>query len=118
MAKQVTVFGATWCQGGPITRLLLQNSFKVRAVTRNPDSEKAKALKEAGAEVVAGNLDDIASVKAAVSGVYGVFCVTNFWELFGRDPATAYDREIAHGKVVTDECRSSTCSTSRTKLNP
>ena len=105
MAKLITVFGATGAQGGPIAKLLLQNGFKVRTVTRNPDSEKAKALKEAGAEVVAGNLDDIASVKAAVSGVYGVFYVTNFWELFGRDPATAYDREIAQGKAVADECK-------------
>ena len=105
MAKLITVFGATGAQGGPIAKRLLQNGFKVRAVTRNPDSEKAKALKEAGAEVVAGNLDDIASVKAAVSGVYGVFYVTNYWELFGRDPATAYDREIAQGKAVADECK-------------
>ena len=51
---------------------------------------------------MAGNLDDIASVKAAVSGVHGVFYVTNYWELFGRDPESALEREIAQGKAVAD----------------
>ena len=105
MAKLITVFGATGAQGGPIARLLLLKGFRVRAVTRNPDSEKAKALKEAGAEVVAGNMDEADSVKAAVSGVYGVFCVTNFLELFGKDPSTAFDREVKQGKAVADACK-------------
>ena len=105
MAKLITVFGATGAQGGPIARLLLQKGFKVRAVTRNPDSEKAKALREAGAEVVAGNMDEADSVKAAVTGVYGVFCVTNYFELFGKDPSTACDREIKQGKTVADACK-------------
>ena len=105
MAKLITVFGATGAQGGPIARLLLHNGFKVRAVTRNPDSEKAQALKEAGVEVVAGNMDEADSVKAAVTGVYGVFYVTNFLELFGKDPATAFDREVEQGKTVADACK-------------
>ena len=58
MSKLITVFGATGAQGGPIARALLENSFRVRAVTRNVDSDKAKALREAGAEVVAGSIND------------------------------------------------------------
>ena len=76
MSKLITVFGATGGQGGPIARALLEKSFRVRAVTRNVDSDKAKALREAGAEVVAGNIHDPASVKAALDGAYGAYLIT------------------------------------------
>ena len=105
MARLITVFGATGAQGGPIAYTLLEGGFKVRGVTRNPDSDKAKALIAAGAEVVKGDLGNIPSVEAAVKGAYGVFYVTNFWELFGRDEKTAYDKEIEQGKAVADVCK-------------
>lgn len=78
--KLVLVTGATGQQGGAIARELLGKSYKVRAMTRNPDSDKAKALKKAGAEVVKGDLDDAASVKAALKGCWGAFAVQNTWE--------------------------------------
>ena len=97
MAKVITVFGATGAQGGPIARALLTTEgFKVRAVTRNPDSEKAKALKEAGAEVVKADLGDISSVDAALHGAYGAFVVTN--HEFGSE--AAYDLEVQQGKAA------------------
>ena len=105
MARLITVFGATGAQGTPIVNSLLESGFKVRGVTRNPDRDKAKALKAAGAEVVKGNLDDIPSVEAAVKGVYGVFYVTNYWELAGQNQETAYDKEIEQGKAVADVCK-------------
>ena len=43
------VFGATGLQGGPVARAILQNpKYKVKAVTRNPESEKAKLLTTEG----------------------------------------------------------------------
>jgi uncharacterized protein YbjT (DUF2867 family) len=78
--KLVLVTGATGQQGGAIARELLGKSYKVRAMTRNPDSDKAKALKKAGAEVVKGDLDDAASIKAALKGCWGAFAVQNTWE--------------------------------------
>ena len=94
MAKLITVFGATGQQGGPIARALLQNAFKVRAVTRNTESEKAKALRDVGAEVVAGSVGDRKSVKAAISGAYGVYVVT---------PVSPDEEQV--GKAVADECK-------------
>lgn len=105
MAKLITVFGATGAQGNYIVSALLQSGFKVRAVTRNPDSEKAKALKNAGADPVKGDLNDAASIAAAVQGVYGVFLVTDFWGLFQQNQETAFDIEIAQGKSVADACK-------------
>ena len=51
MSKLITVFGATGQQGGAVTRALLAKGYKVRVVTRNPDSPKAKELKAKGAEL-------------------------------------------------------------------
>lgn len=94
MAKLITVFGATGGQGGPIAKALLRNGFKVRAVTRTTDGEKAKALRDEGAEVVAGSINDRESVKAAVAGAYGVYLVT----LVSPDEAQV-------GKAAADECK-------------
>ena len=71
----------------------------MRGVTRNPDSDKAKALKALGVEVVKASFDDKASLKAAIHGSHGVFVVTNFWELF--DAA----RETKQGKDAADVAR-------------
>jgi uncharacterized protein YbjT (DUF2867 family) len=55
-----------------------------RAITRKTDSEKARALAAAGAEVVAGDADDQASIERAFTGAHGAFLVTNFWEHVSR----------------------------------
>ena len=81
--KILAVIGATGAQGGGLVRAILDDphgEFRARAVTRNPDSEKGRALAAAGAEVVAGDADDPASLDRAFAGAYGAFCVTPFWE--------------------------------------
>jgi len=54
-------------------------------LTRDVNSDKAKALVKLGAEVVAANLDDVESMKRAFAGAYGAFCLTNFWEHFSPE---------------------------------
>jgi len=84
--KKILVFGATGAQGGSVARhLLARGRFDVRAFTRNPDSPAAQALRDLGAEVVKGDLDDRASISAALEGVSGVYGVTNFWEHFAKE---------------------------------
>ena len=82
-SKIIAVVGATGAQGGGLARAILADpsgAFRARALTRHPESDKAKALAAAGAEVVAADLDDPASLERAFAGAYGAFCVTNFWE--------------------------------------
>jgi uncharacterized protein YbjT (DUF2867 family) len=74
-AKTILVTGATGRQGGAVAVRLLADGWRVRALTRDASSTKAKALKEAGAEVVVGDLDDRASLDRAVDGAWGVFSV-------------------------------------------
>jgi uncharacterized protein YbjT (DUF2867 family) len=81
--KIIAVFGATGAQGGGMARAMLADpdgEFAVRAITRNPQSEKAQELAKAGAEVVAADLDDRESLVKALQGAYGAFAVTNYWE--------------------------------------
>ena len=96
--KIIAVLGATGAQGGGLVRAILNDPnsiFKVRAITRNINSEKAINLAKLGAEVVTADMDDLESLKNAFSGVYGVFCVTNFWEHFSPEKEIAQVNNIA-----------------------
>jgi uncharacterized protein YbjT (DUF2867 family) len=89
MAKKIiAVFGATGAQGGGLARAILndkQSEFSVRAITRDPSSDKAKELASLGAEVVAADIDDSASMKKALDGAYGAYFVTFFWAHFSPE---------------------------------
>ncbi|GAB1545407.1 NmrA/HSCARG family protein [Scytonema sp. NUACC21] len=91
----ILVTGGTGRQGGATAHHLLAGGWKVRALTRNPNSPQARKLAEAGAEVVQGNLNDRASVDRALQGIYGVFSVQDYWQ-------TGYEGEIAQGKLLAD----------------
>ncbi|HET6865304.1 MAG TPA: NmrA/HSCARG family protein [Solirubrobacteraceae bacterium] len=83
--KIIAVTGATGAQGGGLVRAILadpEGGFTARAITRNPDSEAATALRDQGVEVVQADLDDEAGLRRAFAGAHGAFCVTNFWEHF------------------------------------
>ena len=103
--KVITVFGATGAQGGGLARAILADpagAFSVRAVTRRPDSGPARALAQAGADVVAADLDDAASVARVLQGSFGAFCVTNFWEHFSPDRELAQAKAMAEGAAEAD----------------
>lgn len=79
----IAVVGATGAQGGGLVRAILADpdgGFAARAITRDPNSPKAKALADAGAEVVAADVSDVDSLRRAFDGAYGAFCVTFFWD--------------------------------------
>ncbi|OAL30871.1 hypothetical protein AYO20_08564 [Fonsecaea nubica] len=85
MPKLVLVTGATGNQGkicGSVAKLLLQypEQYTVRCLTRNTESKASRALADAGAELVQGNLTDPSSLPAVVKGCWGVFAVTNFYD--------------------------------------
>jgi len=96
--KIIAVIGATGAQGGGLVRAILADksgSFPVRAITRNPDSEKAEALRAAGAEVVAGDADNPETLGAAFAGTHGAFLLTNFWEHFSPERELTQARNMA-----------------------
>jgi uncharacterized protein YbjT (DUF2867 family) len=75
--RNVLVTGATGQQGGAVARALLSSGHRVRALTRKPDSDAARQLMSAGADLVTGDLGDTASVLKAASGVGTVFLMGN-----------------------------------------
>lgn len=91
----VLVLGATGRQGGATVRHLLARGRHVHALVRDPADPAAAALTGLGAELVQGNLDDPASLQAAVAGVDGVFCVLPY------QPGQP-EREVAQGTTVGD----------------
>jgi len=73
--------------------------FTARAITRDISSDKAKAVANLGAEVVAASLDDVESLKKAFAGAHGVFCVTPFWEHFSPE------RELAQATAMAQAAK-------------
>lgn len=99
--RTILVTGATGKQGGAVLEHLAGESrfgFKLRAMTRKPDGEPAKALAARGIEVVAGDLDDAASLARALAGAWGVFGVQNTWE-------AGVQREEEQGKRLVQVAR-------------
>ncbi len=96
--KTIAVVGATGAQGGGLVRAILADpsgGFAVRALSRNTQSDKAKALAAQGAEVVAADVDDPASLRRAFEGAHGAFCVTFFWDHFSPDKEKAQAKAMA-----------------------
>jgi uncharacterized protein YbjT (DUF2867 family) len=101
--KIITIFGGTGAQGGGLARAILNDKnseFAARVITRHPESEKARALANMGAEVKAADIDDKASLQAALEGAYGAYCVTFYWEHY--DPEREY-AEAANMAMATKE---------------
>jgi uncharacterized protein YbjT (DUF2867 family) len=96
--KIIAVTGATGAQGGGLVRAILADpagGFAVRALTRDPNSEKARALARLGAEVVQADVDDVESLKKAFAGAYGAYCVTFFWDHFSPEREQKEARNMA-----------------------
>ena len=78
--RSVLVTGATGQQGGAVARALVSRGHRVKALTRKPDSDAARQLVSAGADLVIGDLGDADSVLKAASGVGAMFLMGNSYE--------------------------------------
>jgi uncharacterized protein YbjT (DUF2867 family) len=95
--KIIAVTGATGQQGGAVAQKLLAEGWNVHALTRDPNKPVAQGFADAGAQLVAGDMDSRSDLDAAFEGVYGVFSVQNYWL-----PNVGYEGEIRQGKNVAD----------------
>jgi uncharacterized protein YbjT (DUF2867 family) len=91
MAKTVVITGATGKQGGAVARSLAGQGFQIKAMTRKPQGDAARALVQLGAQIVQGDLDDAESLKRVLEGAWGAFAVQNTWE-------AGVEREEEQGK--------------------
>ncbi len=93
----ILVTGATGRQGGAVARHLLADGWPVRALVRDPGKPTAEALVQQGVELVRGDLDDPDSLEQALTGVYGVYSVQNFWL-----PGVGAEGERRQGEALAD----------------
>ncbi len=95
------MFGATGQQGGAVAAALRTKGWQVRGLVRDPSGEKARQLSSSGVEVIRGDLDDPTSIRAAMSGVHGVFSVQP-----SSGQGAAYgvtdEQEVCWGKTIAD----------------
>ncbi len=96
--KTILVTGATGQQGGAALRHLREHGFGVRALTRDAQADKARALSGQGIEVVQGDIDDRASLDRALEGAYGAFSVQNF-------ALTGVEGEVRQGQTLADAAK-------------
>ncbi|EHK16405.1 uncharacterized protein TRIVIDRAFT_16897, partial [Trichoderma virens Gv29-8] len=109
--------------GSSVADAFLQTpGYTVRGVTRNTESEAAKAWAAKGIEIVQGDFDDVKSLERAFQGANVIFGVTDFWNIFGNPQSKelkkpdqelveyCYEVELRHGKNLADAA-ASTAST-------
>ncbi len=100
--KTAVVVGATGLQGGAVTRHLLRGGWQVRALTRDPNGSRAKALARAGAQVVRAQLEDIDALTVAARGAYGLFSVQPTVGSPGTAPDFTAEDEVRWGVNVAE----------------
>src|SRR5262249_6058857 len=83
---------------GAVIRHLLPGRWRLRALTRQPESRRARELAALGVEVVQGDLDDVASIERAAAGAYGLYSVQDFWTVGAR-------REVQQGQNVAEAAK-------------
>ena len=100
MSKKLSVLvsGATGNQGGAVTQALLASGHKVRALTRNTESSRARQLADQGVELIQGNLDDAKSLGRALQG-------TDSFYLMGSPQEVGVDGETKQGIALADAAK-------------
>lgn len=99
----VLVVGATGNQGGAVAHHLLSTpAFDVRALTRRPNSDAARALAARGVTLERGDLGEKETLRDAVSGVDAVFCVTDYFSTGTEEGEIEHGTNMAEVAAETD----------------
>ena len=97
-SRTIVVCGATGRQGGAVVRHLLGDGWRVRGLTRNPETAKARLLADSGAEVVRADMTDRGELERVFAGAYGVYNVQN-------PMISGFDGEVRQGRNVAEAAK-------------
>lgn len=119
--RTIVVVGATGNQGGGVVRALLASDasegrlWKVRGISRDPNSEKAKRFLECHQthdqrlSLVAGHVYDKASLQDAFAGAHGVFAITSEsypGKVLKKEEEMKHEIEAGRNMILAaEECR-------------
>lgn len=93
--RTIAITGITGSQGGAVARHVLQDGWRVRGLTRNARGSSAAALGRAGVELVEGDMGDPAVLDRLMTGVHGVYAVTDFFH-------NGLAREVEQGRALAE----------------
>ena len=97
-AKKIAIFGATGTAGTGVMHEMLAAGWDVHAVTRDPTAPNSVSAAQAGARLVQADLDDRASIRAAIEDVPVVY-------LSGPSLLSRWDiGQAVQGINVADAC--------------
>ena len=94
-ARNVAITGVTGSQGGAAAKHLRAAGWTVRGLTRSLDGKRAQRAREAGVELVQGDMSDVAALDRFLAGAYGVYGVTDFL-------TNGLRREVEQGKLLAE----------------
>ncbi|KAI0126964.1 hypothetical protein BJ170DRAFT_425240 [Xylariales sp. AK1849] len=97
--KSILVTSATGNQGQGVVKHCLASSHTVYALVRDPSSTKSQSLKSAGATLVQGDLDDAASISAAIQQ-------TNVEAFFLNLPPSPGDVQLTRARNAVEAAKS------------
>lgn len=114
--KIITIVGITGNQGASVADAFLNEpGWTIRGISRDPSKKSSKVWSDKGVEMIAADLDDAESLKAAFKGSNAIFGVTDFWQQMqisaNHEKAketgkpinvVAFDAEIQQGKNVVN----------------
>ena len=95
----VLVTGATGQQGGAVSRMLLKRGHRVLAFVRSPEAPAARELEKLGAELIAGDYEEVESLEEAMRGVDAVFAMATPFAGEGLEG------EVRHGRHLVDPAK-------------
>jgi len=101
----VAVANATGLLGSAVVKAIANDPLqaaRVRALVRLPGSPAARALADAGAEVVATEMDDTHSVLRSLRGAKALVAVTDFWEHGSPERELSQARAMATAARLAD----------------
>lgn len=107
--KKILVTAANGNTGFPASKELLKLGFEVRAFVRNPLAKKAKELKELGAEIFVGDIQDIRDVRKSLIDIESAYFVPTYPNVLfqGSTFATAAEEMKTKNVVVLTQWLSS-----------
>jgi hypothetical protein len=116
MTKLIVIIGITGNQGSSVASTFLSDpTWRIRGLTRNPQSPASQALTAQGIEMVHADLHDLSTLTSVFRGANLVFSVTDYWTPYftpsniarakeqGKSMGQyAYELEVEQGKNIAD----------------